>query len=33
MKIYDIDGKRYRLPNELTDFQLKLTFPPKTSPV
>jgi hypothetical protein len=24
MKIYEIDGKRYRLPNELTDFQLKM---------
>jgi len=24
MKIYEIDGKRYRLPNDLTDFQLKM---------
>ncbi|GAG74337.1 unnamed protein product [marine sediment metagenome] len=24
MKIYEIDGKRYRLPNDLTNFQLKM---------
>jgi hypothetical protein len=24
MKIYDVDGKKYRLPNELTDFQLQM---------
>ena len=24
MKIYEIDGKKYRLPNELTDFQLQM---------
>ena len=24
MKIYEIDGNKYRLPNELTDFQLQM---------
>ena len=24
MKVYEIDGKVYRLPNELTDFQLQM---------
>ena len=24
MKVYEIDGKIYRLPNELTDFQLQM---------